>query len=1098
MKSMRWLVFLLLCTTLCAWAKNDTSLPSLPTRAAVQQSLNSLAERNLPEAEQNTLKAVLEKTLQNLEAIQAAQQSQSELAQQIQSAPQTIKASKTALSLLESTPAATEKTYSSYTLERLEALLSDKRRQLSLIQNQLSEANSIYISAQSRPERAQTEINRMLLESQQISSLLSSGKQEGKVLSKEARAELTTEQALLHEQSALLKAQLQSNDLLLDLGTVLRDLQLARSKQLDVDMLTLQNLINQKRRTLSEKEIEKFSQEAQSASPDSLLALESAANVTLSTAILETTDQLNALNKRYLEVSQQLDDVQQAKKSLEENINALQGSMLLAKILYQQKKSLEDLQIDRDIAEKIADIRLRQFDVSQQREQLSNPEAYVQKLSSSMLPETTNNELNNALLEQVQTRYDLLERYSRELNALLNASIGLQVAQSQLLSSRQKIQNTLEEQMFWVPSNKPLSWSTFIQWPAHLSLQFKELPLGKGLSDFTHAVIAKPWLFIPVLLLIGLLLWQRTRLKQKLLTLNKEVGHFKKDSQWHTPLALLLNVLLSLPVALLMILLGVALHLDGQGQNVPLASAFYEMAKAWLILYTTYCLLRPNGIAERHFHWPEEVTFTLFNQTRWLSLIIFPLLAIATIAEHQPEYLSKDSLGLFAVILAFGSMTVILWRLLLTGPVRKHYSIFRQMMAIGLTLLPLSLVVAIGLGYYYTALKLTDRLINTFYVVLIWIVVEAVLARGLAVAARRLAYQRAAAMRAQTIKEGGEGGEFVHEPTLDLEQVNEQSMRLIRVALYALLGLGLYWVWADLLTVFSYLDHFTLYEYSSGIGATATLLPLSLGDLIGALLIVAVTILLALNLPGLLEVLVLSKLELAQGTAYAATTLLSYSIFGIGTVSTLAVLGVSWDKLQWLVAALSLGIGFGMQEIFANFISGLIILFERPIRIGDTVTIGTLSGTVSRIQIRATTITDFDRKEIIVPNKAFITGQLINWSLTDTVTRVVLSIGLSGDTDTQQARALILQVLKSNPRVLNEPAPHVFFMNITSGTFNYDIRFFVREVIDRLLATDEVLTKVTEVFRTHGIEIASNQMEVHVKKPSDKAEHVPSVFGENS
>ncbi|EGH17774.1 hypothetical protein Pgy4_32981, partial [Pseudomonas savastanoi pv. glycinea str. race 4] len=95
-----------------------------------------------------------------------------------------------------------------------------------------------------------------------------------------------------------------------------------------------------------------------------------------------------------------------------------------------------------------------------------------------------------------------------------------------------------------------------------------------------------------------------------------------------------------------------------------------------------------------------------------------------------------------------------------------------------------------------------------------------------------------------------------------------------------------------------------------------------------------------------------------------------------------------------LVAALSVGLGFGMQEIFANFISGIMILFERPVRIGDTITIGALSGTVSKIRIRATTITDFDRKDIIVPNKTFITGQLINWSLTDTVTRVTLKLGV--------------------------------------------------------------------------------------------------------
>ncbi|WP_142793388.1 mechanosensitive ion channel domain-containing protein, partial [Klebsiella pneumoniae] len=95
-------------------------------------------------------------------------------------------------------------------------------------------------------------------------------------------------------------------------------------------------------------------------------------------------------------------------------------------------------------------------------------------------------------------------------------------------------------------------------------------------------------------------------------------------------------------------------------------------------------------------------------------------------------------------------------------------------------------------------------------------------------------------------------------------------------------------------------------------------------------------------------------------------------------IAAFGTLGVSWRKLQWLAAALTFGLSFGLQEIFANFVSGIIILFERPIRIGDTVTIGTFSGTVNKIRIRATTVIDFDRKEVIIPNKAFMTERLTN------------------------------------------------------------------------------------------------------------------------
>ena len=102
-----------------------------------------------------------------------------------------------------------------------------------------------------------------------------------------------------------------------------------------------------------------------------------------------------------------------------------------------------------------------------------------------------------------------------------------------------------------------------------------------------------------------------------------------------------------------------------------------------------------------------------------------------------------------------------------------------------------------------------------------------------------------------------------------------------------------------------------------------------------------------------------------------------------GTIVAFRQLGIGWSSIQWLVAAVTVGLGFGLQEIFANFVSGVILLFERPAHVGDTVTVGSITGTVTRIRIRATTILDWDNKELIVPNKEFVTGNLVNWTLTN-------------------------------------------------------------------------------------------------------------------
>ena len=198
-----------------------------------------------------------------------------------------------------------------------------------------------------------------------------------------------------------------------------------------------------------------------------------------------------------------------------------------------------------------------------------------------------------------------------------------------------------------------------------------------------------------------------------------------------------------------------------------------------------------------------------------------------------------------------------------------------------------------------------------------WIILDATAVRGLAVAAQRLSYKRAVAQREAEQKEETSSAEAVEveEPQLDLKQVNEQSLRLIRLALVAVIGLLVYWVWSDVLYALAYTDNIVLWETAEGTGQATTTSPISLGDVMTSLIIGVVTFLLASNLPGLLEVLVLSRLDLRQGTSYATTTLLSYVIVASGIILTLGALGLSWDKMQWLVAALGVGLGLSLIHI---------------------------------------------------------------------------------------------------------------------------------------------------------------------------------------
>lgn len=1054
-----------------------------PKRADIQSSLDNLADRKLPEAEQLAVKQTLEKTLALLDEKADSEQRLADLEKQLQQAPRQIgEAQRDYERLKNSTPTQVNLRYGKSALPQLEQLLADRNAQLNEWQKQIIDANSLVITAQTRPERAQAEISGNQTRSQEINNILKSGRDASKPLSSERRNLLNAELAKLDAQTQLRRQELAGNSLLQDLGNSRRSLLEERIKRLEQELLDLQSLINEKRRDLSEQTLAEQSRELEKAGTDSLLAQESAINLKLSNYLLRATDRLNELTRQNLQTKQQLDSLSQSDQALEEQISVLQGSLLLSRILYKQQQALPTLKIDSNLPDQIADLRLYQFELNQQREAINNPSVYVDNLLSVQTNEPGSQALRTDLLALTDTRRELIDRLNRELNALLNESITLQLNQKQLKTTAETLRATLDEQMFWIPSNKPLDLEWIKSVPRLLERQIAELPWGSNLRQLGAGLTERPLLFLPLLLLIGVLLWRRGYLYRKLAELHQDIGHFKRDSQLHTPMAIMLNVLLALPGTLFLALCGFALQMDARGQNANLGEALFQMAQAWLVFYTLYRILADGGVAELHFRWGRSQVAFLHRQVRRLGLVVMAMVAVVTVAKHQPAGLGDDVIGLTVVLTCYALMVWLLHKLLLTGPAREHASAFRMLIGIGLSLLPLALIIAVGLGYYYTALKLSDRLINTLYLLVIWLVIEATFVRGLGVAARRLAYQRATAKRQAQSKDSGEGTEtVVEEPTLDIEQVNQQSLRLIRLALLGTFIAGLYWVWADLISVFAYLDNIALYQYSSGTGDAATLVPISLSDVLGALIIVGITIALGRNLPGLLEVLVLSRLNLAQGSAYATTTLLSYLIVAIGFVTTLSTLGVSWDKLQWLVAALSVGLGFGLQEIFANFISGLIILFERPVRIGDVVTIGNLSGTVSKIRIRATTITDFDRKEIIVPNKTFVTDQLINWSLNDTVTRVIVKIGVAYETDLPLARKLMMQAAEENPRVLRDPAPLLFFLTISASTFDYELRFHVRELGDRNAATDEILTRIALSFREHNVEMAFNQVEVMIK-----------------
>jgi potassium efflux system protein len=288
-------------------------------------------------------------------------------------------------------------------------------------------------------------------------------------------------------------------------------------------------------------------------------------------------------------------------------------------------------------------------------------------------------------------------------------------------------------------------------------------------------------------------------------------------------------------------------------------------------------------------------------------------------------------------------------------------------------------------------------------------------------------------------------------------------------------------IWSNLLPALDFFTEIALpittHQMVDGVSAE---MPLSLSDLLVGLVALAITLLAAKNLPGVLEITLLQRLPLDPGARYALTTLIQYLIVGIGVISAFTTIGFQWSSIQWLVAALGVGLGFGLQEIVANFISGIILLFERPIRVGDVVTLDNTTGVVSRIRIRATTIINYDKQELMIPNKEFITGRVVNWTLTDKVNRVIVTVGVAYGSDVNQAMSLMLEIAHENENVLDEPQPVATFEAFGDNALTLLLRAYLGNMDNRLHTITTLHEAINRRFNEAGINIAFPQRDLHL------------------
>ena len=1079
------------------WAENNADLPT----EKILKSELAEAEK-LPDGEEKTNNVTtIQASLDFLQQIQTQQKNNNDLQDTLIDADSEIQKNNADLQNLKKQLSTSNNTdYASQSLATLQAQLEKLTNQQQDAQSALSAVNTQLAGQSAVSERAQTALTDNVKRTQELNQKLADP-----TTSSLLKQQIQLELQLIELKNAYNQILLKNSDQFTVLYQSRYDLLNTRVQAQQKQIAAIQEAINQKNLAQTQSQVEQVQQQSQSEAKDPFIQKELDLNAQLSQQLLEQTEKTNTLTQDELRMRNVLDNLTQTQRTIDEQISALQGTLVLSRIIQQQKQKLPTNLNIQGLSKQIADLRVKIFDITQKRNELYDIDAYISKIEQDENKSFTSAEkaqLASLLTERRKVSSDLI----KSLNNQLNLAISLELTQQQITQISDQIQSKLDQQSFWVKSNNPINLDWIKKLPMSLKAQFDGIGKKIGFpTNFDNLPYLLTYVFI--LFVIGGLIFKfKESIKQRLSVINGEINTLRSDSKWHTPLALFYTALLSLSGTLWFLaacqLLGFFLVKNPQ--------EFWEwslrMAAYWWFFSFVLATLRPNGILVCHFGFSKESAAALQDVTKRIIVSVVLLLNTSIFSNVMDTGLANDVLGEINTIVALLFCIVIIAprfvrtekSLSSTTTDKRDRTIFK-IVRILLQLVPVVLIALIALGYYYTALNLVTHIINTYIAWVVWSLVRHTIYRGVTVASRRLAYRRLQEKRQQKQQDSSDASASddvvvitEQEEGLDLNEVRSQLLRFADLFIWTALFAIFYYVWSDLVTVVSYLRDITLWQQTSTTEAGVVTETISLFNLIVALIIVVITYILVRNIQGILEVLIFSRVKLSQGTPYTITTLLTYIFVAVGGAWAFSTLGMSWSKLQWLFAALSVGLGFGMQEIFANFVSGIILLFERPIRVGDTVTINGVTGTVAKIRIRAITMIDPDRKEVIVPNKSFVTGQVINWALSNTITRLVVSVGVAYGSDLDLVKRLLLQAAHEQPSVLKDPEPRALFLTFGASTLDHELRVYVVQVSERNDTLDALNRRVNELFAENNIDIAFNQLDIFIKN-KDTGEEIPFI-----
>ena len=829
----------------------------------------------------------------------------------------------------------------------------------------------------------------------------------------------------------------------------------------------------------------------------------------------ETVGRKISATVRSLEsVNARLEKLSESRRSLEEKLKIPGIESVIGPLLLQQKRDLPDVAREqRNIADRQAElsrVRLLQIRLQEQSAELRDLDAAVARLLERIEPTPAapdRDQLATDTQQLLELKRQVLEALRGDYATYFNKLVDLSTKEQQLITAASDYGELIDKHILWVRSIAP--WD-----PAQLQSMRRAVGYltswdnwaGVGLS-LRKTLLERPLSAALAGLAFVLLGGRQRQIRARLRALGEQAAQSYLEPISCTFHALVLTFLLSALWPAMVWFLGWYLSTALETPDFARAAGvgLLTTSRVFWTLQLLRAVCRPQGLAESHFRWHVPRVRLLRRCARWLSVAGLPIVFLVTVLEEQRTDEFKTTLGRLAImcgLLIAGPLVARVVR----APVEPEggtshpvptaaWSRLQLATYVVALLAPLLLALLAAAGFYYTALQLSWRLLKTVWLVLTLILVHDTGIRWLYLARGRLALRRLERQRAEAEEiSASTAPDTSRAPhALDLADVNLQTRRLLRVVLGLALALGAWTIWADVLPALKPLD---LPMWSTTVEVTrlvtgANHTPqqerfpetrvITVGDVVLALLVVVLAFVAASNVPGLLEVVVVRHLPLDSGGRYAVITLARYALNVVGLIVGFQMIGIGWAQVQWLVAAMTFGLAFGMQEVFANFVSGVILLFERPIRVGDVVTVDSITGTVARIRIRATTIRSLDCQEFIVPNKELITGKLLNWTLSDPVNRIVVQVGIAYGSDTERAKQILLRIAADHAEVLREPPPQVTFEQFGDSALNFVLRAYLATMDRRLDTIHDIHTAIHQQFARAGIEIPFPQRDLHIR-----------------